>query len=249
MQIKVPILVALVVVVTSVALTTTHSYADTGPGKSGTGILYVYINEARTIPVQENQASNYQVLPNKQYWFKITDITEYENTDISVCAKYKIDNTGHTDKIDEFPLGTKPSTVLFDWTIPDLPITSSIKIQYGKGIDCDVNEDGTVDTTDVDEINANWQPNSYTSQTDHNPKYDTNKDGTINTQDVNLVTTNIGKTWYYAKKNLHSSPRLLLVIPEAFLGSIGATAALFAGLGITKRLTRKKKQSDPAKQR
>ena len=48
-------------------------------------------------------------------------------------------------------------------------------------------------------------------------------------------------TWYYATKDLSPSPRLLLVVPETFLGSLGAIAALFAGLKI-KSFVRKKKQ-------
>lgn len=39
--------------------------------------------------------------------------------------------------------------------------------------------------------------------------------------------------WVYARRETISAPRLLLVIPEVFLGSAGTIAALFSGLGIT----------------
>jgi hypothetical protein len=48
-------------------------------------------------------------------------------------------------------------------------------------------------------------------------------------------------TWVYARKDISPSPRLLLVVPETFLGSLGAIAALFAGLKI-KSFVRKRKQ-------
>ena len=47
-------------------------------------------------------------------------------------------------------------------------------------------------------------------------------------------------TWVYARKDINPSPRLLLVIPETFLGSLGAIAALFAGLKIKSYIRRKK---------
>lgn len=47
-------------------------------------------------------------------------------------------------------------------------------------------------------------------------------------------------SWYFAKRAALGSPRLLLVIPEVSLGSLGATIALFSGLGITAFFRRKK---------
>jgi len=47
-------------------------------------------------------------------------------------------------------------------------------------------------------------------------------------------------TWFYARKDISPSPRLLLVVPETFLGSIGAIAALFGGFTI-RSIRRKRK--------
>jgi hypothetical protein len=46
--------------------------------------------------------------------------------------------------------------------------------------------------------------------------------------------------WVYARKDISPSPRLLLVVPETFLGSIGAIAALFGGFTI-RNIRRKRK--------
>lgn len=51
-------------------------------------------------------------------------------------------------------------------------------------------------------------------------------------------------SWYFAKKAVEgyppSPPRLLLVIPEVFLGTLGAGTALFTALGFRTLLKRKK---------
>ena len=45
--------------------------------------------------------------------------------------------------------------------------------------------------------------------------------------------TGPNSSWYFAKKAALNFPRLLLVIPEVSLVTLGATIALFSGLGIT----------------
>ncbi len=48
-------------------------------------------------------------------------------------------------------------------------------------------------------------------------------------------------SWHFAKRAVEGSPpRLLLVIPEVFMGTLGAGTALFAGLGLRTLLKRKK---------
>jgi hypothetical protein len=158
-----------------------------GKNRQGTGILHAYIPDPEE-EVEKNALGNYLVYPGATYHFNITGITEYENTQISVWARYKIGDTTYNTKIGDFTIGAQPSNITFDWTVPsDLPITTSIKFKYG-----------------------------------------TNYQGPAG-------------TWYYARKDLSPSPRLLLVVPETFLGSVGAIAALFAGLKI-RSFVRKKKQ-------
>ena len=147
-----------------------------GKSRQGTGILYAYTDENESEEVTKNAAGNYQIYPGVIYHFKIENITEYENKRITVWACYKVDNTPYNVEIKKFHVENKPWTIHFNWTIPDLPITTSIKFKYG---------------------------------TDHKgPR----------------------GTWYYAAKGVYPSPpRLLLVIPEVFLGPISAIAALFLG--------------------
>lgn len=145
-----------------------------GKSRQGTGILYAYTDESEE--VTKNAAGNYQIYPGVIYHFKIENITEYENKRITVWACYKVDNTPYNVEIKKFHVGNKPWTIHFNWTIPDLPITTSIKFKYG---------------------------------TDHKGSKG---------------------TWYYAAKRVYPSPpKLLLVIPEVFLGPISAIAALFLG--------------------
>jgi len=164
-----------------------HHFARSCYGKSrqGTGILNAYISDSEE--VEKNGAGNYLVYPGGTYHFNITEITEYENANIGVWACYKIGSIAYNIKIGDFPVGSQPSIVEFDWTVPsDLPITTSIKFKYG------IDYKGPVGT------------------------------------------------WFYARKDMSPSPRLLLVVPETFLGSLGAIAALFAGLK-TRSYVRKKK--------
>jgi hypothetical protein len=154
--------------------------------RQGTGVLYAHIPDPEE-EVEKNGAGNYLVYPGATYNFNITGITEYEDTEISVWAHYKIGDTTYNTWIADFTIGAQPSNITFEWTVPsDLPITTSIKFKYG-----------------------------------------TNYQGPIG-------------TWIYARKDISPSPRLLLVVPETFLGSLGAIAALFAGLKI-KSFIRKKK--------
>jgi hypothetical protein len=43
--------------------------------------------------------------------------------------------------------------------------------------------------------------------------------------------------WVYARRMTISAPRLLMVVPEVFLGSLGVSSALFSGLGIIAPIT------------
>jgi hypothetical protein len=157
-----------------------------GKSRQGTGILYAYTSEVGD-ELEKNTAGNYLVYPGATYHFNITNITEYENTEIHVWARYKTGDTAYNVEIGTFTLGLKPSNITFDWTIPsDLPITTSIRFKYG---------------TDY-----------------QGPK----------------------ETWVYARKDISPSPRLLLVVPETILGSIGAITALFTGFTI-RAIRRKRK--------
>lgn len=149
-----------------------------GKSRQGTGTLFVYGSDSQEVGT--NHGGNYQVQPGVTYHFEIHGITEYQNMGIKVWARYKIgDSPAQNNLIGTFTVGPNPSTIEFDWTVPNnLPITSSIKFKYG---------------TDYQGSMGEWQ---------------------------------------YAKKDVDSSPRLLLVVPEVFLGSIGAIAALFGGFTI-----------------
>jgi len=93
----------------------------------GTGILYAYTDSERTDEAPLKDDKHYLVLPLDTYYFTIDGITEYESMIIKVWARYQDTN----ELIGSFSVGTKPSTIDFQWTIPDLPVDTEIKIKYG----------------------------------------------------------------------------------------------------------------------
>ena len=154
-----------------------------GKCRRGSGVLYVYADDSE---IEQNADANYLVYPGATYNFTIANITEYENTQITVWARYVTDHP-YNILIDSFDLGPSPSNITFEWTIPpNLPVTTSIKFKYG----------------------TDWQ-------------------GPIG-------------TWYYARKDVSPSPRLLLVIPEIAFGSLGALIALFIGFKLRAFIKKKK---------
>jgi len=99
----------------------------------GTGILYVYMDEERTMEAPKDEWGNYLVLSGVTYYFTLTGITEYEGT-IKVWASHwnpppfwKFTNI----LVDEF---TVSENILFTWTIPTLPIETTLRIKYGTSI-------------------------------------------------------------------------------------------------------------------
>jgi len=143
----------------------------------GTGVLHAYTNPGRTTEADLDDGKHYLVYPGDTYYFTIDGITEYTN-EISIWARYR-------DTNELIGSGTPP-VIDFEWTIPDLPIDTEIKIKYG-----------------------------------------TDFKGSL-------------PTWYYARREIESAPRLLFIIPEVFLGSAGAMLLIFSGLGITTLIRRKK---------
>lgn len=99
----------------------------------GNGILYVYTNPERTDEAPTDEWGNYLVLSGVEYYFTLNGVTEYENT-IKIWASYwnpppfwKFTNI----PIDEF---TVSDNIQFSWTIPDLPMETTLRFKYGKDI-------------------------------------------------------------------------------------------------------------------
>jgi len=152
----------------------------------GDGTLFAYTDPARTPDkeVTPKDDEHYLILPGVTYYFTIKGITEYASgTTIGVWARFYTH-----EKIGDYEIITVDSVKIidFEWTIPDLPIDTEIKIKYG-----------------------------------------TDFKGSL-------------PTWYYARREIESAPRLLFIIPEVFLGSAGAMLLIFSGLGITTLIRRKK---------
>ena len=155
-----------------------------GKCRRGDGVLYIYTGGSE---VERNADGNYQVYPGATYNFTIADITEYENMQISVWARYFTDQA-YNILVNSSYVGLKPSNITFTWTVPsNLPVTTSIKFKYG-----------------------------------------TCYQGPIG-------------AWYYARKDVSPAPRLLLVVPEAFLGSLGALIALFLGFKLKTFIRRRRR--------
>jgi len=99
----------------------------------GTGILHVYMDQQRTIEAPKDEWENYLVLSGVTYYFSLTGITEYENT-VKVWASYwdpppfwKFTNI----LVDEFAVS---ENIEFTWTIPTLPIETTLRFKYGKNV-------------------------------------------------------------------------------------------------------------------
>ena len=150
----------------------------------GEGILYVYTDSDRTTEAPLKADKHYLVLPNTKYYFTIEGITEYTSTTTTykVWARYQDTHV----LVHSFSGAPAPYSINFDWTIPDLPVDTEIRIKYG-----------------------------------------TDFKGSL-------------EKWFYAQRAAESAPRLLFVIPEVFLGPLGAITALFSALGITSFVRRKR---------
>jgi len=246
-----PLLVALVLLTFSLAVIVPGGHTEPYPILVGKGILYTYENPERTIEVQKDPSENYGVLPSKTYYFNITGITEFDSTYILVLANYTADTSKYIVKvINRTYVESPPSNIGFNWTIPDLPITTSINFMYGPK--ADLNLDGAVSMVDLSLVSAHWYPGPPIGPLAYDPDYDIDGNGAINMLEVSTVSAcwtgpprgPSGSDWCYAKKAVAPNPRLLLVIPEVFLGSIGAIVALFSGVGI-KKFARRKRTLNP----
>jgi hypothetical protein len=238
----------LILAMSSLALWIPNSYADTDPGV-GTGTVYAHTDAARTIEVSSYSDQNYGVLPGQTYYFNITRITEFKNMNIFVWAKYDFNHTSEIDEVATVHVGEAPSNIIFEWKIPNLPILQSpisIKVMYGTGFKGDANSDHIVNSLDIGAINCHWCPAGGAPpwSLGYNATVDTNDDGYINSLDIGTINANWGNSWWYASKSLQSyGARLMLVVPEVFLGPISAIAALFSGLGLKKHTRRKRMSS------
>jgi hypothetical protein len=229
---------AVVILISCLAVLTPNSYAS--PSRVGAGKLYAF-DPTTGKEAPKDASGDYQLLPAKKYKFNITGITEYEQKDFYIWARYSIDNTRYVDDVyGPVHAGAIPVNVTFTWTIPDKPVGTEIRICYGtqKIVLGDVNEDGVVNINDLGCISGHWT--GAPGALPYDPNYDPNLDGVININDMGIVSGNWGKFgWCYAMRAAVYEPRILLVVPEVPLGAISAAVALFTGLGIKKFAKRK----------
>lgn len=97
----------------------------------GTGILHVYNAEGKQEAPQDEH-ENYLVLRGVKYYFNITGITEYTGR-VEVWASYWDPPLRKFTNIwvggDE--VASESSTIGFNWTIPKLPIDTTLRFKYG----------------------------------------------------------------------------------------------------------------------
>ncbi|MDH5376282.1 MAG: dockerin type I domain-containing protein [Candidatus Bathyarchaeota archaeon] len=236
------LLIVTLLVLTLGLIPPSYAAVTTGEGK-----LIVYTDPERTNEVTPDEEGNYPILPNTKYYFKIIKITEYENTIIWVHARYNYSSTEYTQLIGNFSIGKKPSHISFNWTIPDLLVTDppiEIRFSYLGPMKGDVDCDGKVDSSDLLDFKEAY--GAAPSKPNWNPNCDFNSDDKIDASDLFDLSKNYGKEpdFYWACARAHPTPRpprLLLVIPEAPLGAIGALIALFLGAKLKAIFRRKNK--------
>ena len=247
MHIKTTILVGLLILVASSGILIRNGLTEPHPTQLGTGVLWAYTESDRTNEAPKNDKENYQVLPSETYYFNLTGITEFYETNIIILANTTFDGDIYTVKTADRYVGSPPSNVTFDWRIPGLPLMTSINIMYGPK--ADLNLDGHVSIIDVSIVSYHWYPGPPLGGGGYDPNFDVNNDGRIDIQDAAIVSVHwysgppLGMkahSWCYAKNALSPNPRILLVVPEVFLGPISALVALFSGVGIRKYIQRKK---------
>jgi len=96
-------------------------------GGLGSGTLHVYIDAGRTTEAPTNPAEIYLVLYDRLYYFRISEITEYNvGETIHIWANYA--DSDHI--IGDYIVGPG-GTVDFEWTIPTLPYQTETKYKYG----------------------------------------------------------------------------------------------------------------------
>jgi hypothetical protein len=236
MRNKAPLLLVLITLTSMLALSIPTGYAQY---HTGTGKLFAYNDKEMTKEVQENATEDYMAMPNTKYYFNIAGITEFKNGDpIHVWVEYGVNNNHNLVKIADCSVGS--SSITFDWTIPNLPLTTPIRFIYGTAADGDANGDGEpINIFDIVAVKHHWGETPSSPHWD--PQADVYEDGAINIFDITLIKSNWGKWGLYAKRDVLSGPRLLVVVPEVFMGPIAAIGALFIGLGI-KNFSRRKKE-------
>lgn len=84
-----------------------------------------------------------------------------------------------------------------------------------------------IDERSASEVRFDWVIPDLPVETSVKFKYGTSPTGRL-------------PNWFFARRDTISAPRLLLVIPGVFFGSIGAIAALFTGLGAKALLARRR---------
>jgi len=195
--------------------------------------VWAYIS-VEAIPASQNEDGNYPVFPNTDYHFCIDNITEYEDAEIRVYARYRYNSTEYTDFLGNFSLGARPSNATFSWTIPNLPVTHppiAIKFSYHVPMLGDADRDGDIDASDIRELSEAY--GSDPAEPNWNPVLDCNGDDILDIHDLANVSIRYGPYFYWARGDAGPAPyppRLLLVVPEVPLGALGALAALFLGL-------------------
>ncbi|MFH1327446.1 MAG: hypothetical protein ABIH76_01130 [Candidatus Bathyarchaeota archaeon] len=96
----------------------------------GNGILYVYMDAARTTEAPTDEHENYIVLSGVEYYFTLNGVTEYPDT-VKIWGSYW--NPPQFWKFTNIQIGefTVSENIEFAWTIPDLSMETTLRIKYG----------------------------------------------------------------------------------------------------------------------
>jgi hypothetical protein len=290
-------LFVLVAIVMAISITL-FTFPTNAVAEEGTATLYLYTDPERTTLVELDSNERYYVVPGTEYYFEVSDITEYgidESITIWACRT----NTAENITIDNLKVNSVPFDAIFNWTIPDQWLDEVVKIKYGTSLENDwfyaqkeiwanarVGEAILYAYTDSARLNEAplkdykhylvFASVTYYFTIDGITEYesmtikvwaryqDTNEyigDFSVGARPSTInfawtipdlpVDTEIKikygtdfkgplEKWVFARRATESAPRLFFVIPEVFLGTIGAMAALFSGLGVTAFKRRKR---------